>query len=42
MFEQQNSIYCLKKGAECEIGVRDGFDISIGNPPYVRADEQSA
>ena len=23
-------------------GVRDGFDISIGNPPYVRADEQSA
>ena len=23
-------------------GVREGFDISIGNPPYVRADEQSA
>ena len=22
-------------------GVRDGFDITIGNPPYVRADEQS-
>jgi len=23
-------------------GILDGFDISIGNPPYVRADEQSA
>jgi hypothetical protein len=27
---------------ESMFGVRDGFDISIGNPPYVRADEQSA
>jgi adenine-specific DNA-methyltransferase len=26
---------------ESMFGVRDGFDISIGNPPYVRADEQS-
>lgn len=26
---------------EWMIGVRDGFDIAIGNPPYVRADEQS-
>jgi hypothetical protein len=27
---------------ESMFGVREGFDISIGNPPYVRADEQSA
>lgn len=26
---------------ESMFGVRDGFDITIGNPPYVRADEQS-
>ncbi|MDZ4343857.1 MAG: Eco57I restriction-modification methylase domain-containing protein [Candidatus Binatia bacterium] len=26
---------------EWMFGVRDGFDITIGNPPYVRADEQS-
>jgi hypothetical protein len=27
---------------ESMFGVHEGFDISIGNPPYVRADEQSA
>lgn len=26
---------------ESMFGIRDGFDITIGNPPYVRADEQS-
>lgn len=26
---------------ESMFGVRDGFDITIGNPPFVRADEQS-
>lgn len=26
---------------EWMFGARDGFDIAIGNPPYVRADEQS-
>jgi hypothetical protein len=26
---------------ESMFGVTDGFDITIGNPPYVRADEQS-
>ena len=26
---------------ESMFGVSDGFDITIGNPPYVRADEQS-
>jgi hypothetical protein len=26
---------------ESMFGVRDGFDITIGNPPYIRADEQS-
>ncbi|MFH1742586.1 MAG: Eco57I restriction-modification methylase domain-containing protein, partial [bacterium] len=26
---------------EWMFGVREGFDITIGNPPYVRADEQS-
>jgi adenine-specific DNA-methyltransferase len=27
---------------EWMFGVRGGFDVTIGNPPYVRADEQSA
>ncbi len=26
---------------ESMFGIREGFDITIGNPPYVRADEQS-
>ena len=26
---------------EWMFGVKDGFDVTIGNPPYVRADEQS-
>jgi adenine-specific DNA-methyltransferase len=26
---------------EWMFGIRDGFDITLGNPPYVRADEQS-